>query len=198
MSVVEQSLPTRDLAVSCKAIVSLVLTDRPWDLQVDALVIPASAEGHLTGSLANSLREAVGIGWAAIEEAVGRELKKVGNFGPDHSVGIPVSERAIRAKHLVVATAFRPGRPTPGLAAGQALQVAAGLSAHSIAIPLLGAGSGGQESYSTASEILTSIEKIADGVGVSDLARVYKGLCKRGSPVSKTIGERHDNQKRDN
>ncbi len=29
-------------------------------------------------------------------------------------------------------------------------------------------------------------------------ARVYKGLCKRGSPVSKTIGERHDNQKRDN
>ena len=28
--------------------------------------------------------------------------------------------------------------------------------------------------------------------------RVYKGLCKRGSPVSKTIGERHDNQKRDN
>jgi hypothetical protein len=42
-----------------QTIISAALTDAPWRLPGDALVVPADADGSLQGSLARALRQAV-------------------------------------------------------------------------------------------------------------------------------------------
>jgi hypothetical protein len=49
-----------------QTIISAALTDAPWRLPGDALVVPADADGSLQGSLARALRQAVGVEWEPI------------------------------------------------------------------------------------------------------------------------------------
>jgi O-acetyl-ADP-ribose deacetylase (regulator of RNase III) len=160
----------RDLAMFGKTRVRALVTQRPWELDVDGLVIPAGPTGTLTAGLATALREALGPVWRELEASVSRALE-VTTFGPDMPIFVtPTSRRAgVVPTKFVIATAFGPSGAQPGVAAAAVVRAAMKHGITRLALPLLGSGAGGQPSVETAEAMFHQVARSATDSGLAEI-----------------------------
>lgn len=153
-----------DIARSDRLRVQLAVTDRPWLLPADTLVLPTSPSGAL-GVLGQAFRKACGSQWEPIQADLKKALTGHQGINVEEPLLVKLGSRISVAPDLgniILATSQMRDGHFPGIAVKAILGLANRSNVRTLVLPLLGSGAQGEAPVQTAE---AALKAVFDGKG---------------------------------